>query len=642
MTIYNAENPQIIQWALKDNLCYVYNQSTKRVIQFADSHYDALNNAIERLDSDILLPGFSPKTVTINEVTWQVTNQTDWYEKGKPNSPPASIQVAAIMNALFRLKLKDFDGVLVNGQSILRVSYEIPQHRQSGSDEDVIHIEVRKRQDGTGLISSSFYNQPAQELTAAQVAEFEELVADIEHPRIFSLFGDEASSPINNITIYKGGILSITVNRPKEFDNVDGSSGWSVAWEGGLEAARSDIGLTYLQALNDIRVENIQRREKTLINPPQSDATDNVTITFDGAIQFSDGSIWVRVSGNRIENSRYTADIVEADPLIQKPEAELILTRQLLSVSPDRVSKVQRIDRRNDWSGEVLNRTNGLWSRQRFEDNETKPVGLTPQRTDYLAVQQLVRTAIGAKAVSIEAFGPKFQSILDAPTLSWAARIESVGNDVGNDYDQLEETSAREWGLSLGQVDGKWWGIDSNGAVAFELEDDLVTELFTPIIDKLVFPLVSTQVSAFVLRYPDGEIANFRKALDDGQWYYDPAGDDEPVEADNEQVRAYLLRLSALAATHIEEEEAPLTHTDAIAGSVQCKMPGFDDIAELLTLTIGQVDANNELATSVTSSRQGANMTKGRSYIDAQLIDQILPPVSSFLPADSILLQPTE
>ena len=172
----------------------------------------------------------------------------------------------------------------------------------------------------------------------------------------------------------RADLVVLTISRAQEFDDVDGTSGWSVAWPGGLEAARSDIGLAYPKALNDIRITKSQRREAFLAQPPATADAHALTFLFNGAMQFSDEDVWVRVSDTTIENGLFSATLTAADPLFTDPAPEQILTRQLLSVSPDRISKVQRIDNRAEWSGEILKRTDGRWSRQRFTGSNAEPV----------------------------------------------------------------------------------------------------------------------------------------------------------------------------------------------------------------------------------------------------------------------------
>ena len=205
----------------------------------------------------------------------------------------------------------------------------------------------------------------------------------------------------------------------------------------------------------------------------------------------------------------------------------------------------------------------------------------------------------------------RFDHIADNPLLSWAVRVEALDEDSGDDFEQLEETAAREWGLRIGRIGQAWWGLDLSGTIAYQLELALIDELFTPILDKLVFPLVSTQVVRFKITQADGSYAAFYKNQEDGNWFLQQ--DDEEIPADNEQVRAYLLRLGSLTAERVDENAAPLTNSDAIFWIYSVCFTGFDEIPEHLTLTISQPD-DGDVSASVTSSRQGANLTQGRSY----------------------------
>jgi hypothetical protein len=629
ITIYSQPEPNIIQWALKDERCYVYNQTTRRVLQFPRQHFEALNNAAQRLDNQSLLPGHDPEEITIDGTTWFQDAHGEWFVRDNRDRPAASLAIKKLFTELFQMKLVEFIGTTPTSEPSVIMNYTTDIR---GAEN--ITIQIFQKDDGTAVVKSSFLDQPAQNLTKETTEKIFAALTDLEQPRLFSIFGDEASSPIDNIVLRRADLVIMTISRAQEFDDVDGTSGWSVAWQGGLEAARSDIGLTYLRALNDIRISNSKRRDTLLPQPPATADANALTFTFNGSMQFSDDTVWVRIDGTQIENALFTAQLETADRLFTDPTPEQVLTRQLLSVAPDRISKVQRIDNRATWTGEVLQRNNGRWSRQRFTGSNAEPVPSKPQRTDYLAAQQLLRTVVGAHASEVAQVDQRFDHIASDPLLSWAARVEALAEDSGDDYEQLEETAAREWGLRIGQIGDVWWGIDMSGTIAYRLDHDLIDELFIPILDKLVFPLVSTQVVRFKITQEDGSYAGFHKDPETGSWFLRQGN--EEIQADNEQVRAYLLRLGSLTAERVDETAAPLTNSDAIIGSVQCVLPGFDEIPEHLTLMMSQPDSG-EVSTSITSSRQGANLTQGRSYFSDDLLGGLLPQASALLPADALL-----
>ena len=453
----------------------------------------------------------------------------------------------------------------------------------------------------------------------------------------FHLLVMQHHHPVESITTKRGAELDMTINRAQEFDDIEGASGWSVAWEGGLEAARSEIGLAMLDALNAIRIENPVRKEQRQPRPPEPDNANAITIQFTGTMQFSDDDVWLRIIGDQIENADFTATLVSAPPLIGDPRPELVLARSLMNVSPDRISKLQRIQTGDTWQGEIVARGAGGWSRQLFTGSATEPFADQRQRTDFLAVQQLLRTLVGSEASSVRQVDDALRQAVAEPARSIAVRIEALGEDSGNDYDQIEETAAREWSLRIVELSGVWWGVDINGIIAYELSEETLADLFAPIVEKLVYPIVSTQVQEFLIYSQDNVTARFARDQTSGDWYYFDGKDRVP--ADNEQIRGYLLRLASLAAERIAEGEAPLTGSDELLGSVQCILPGYDDTREFLTLSLGLPTADDLIPTSVASSRPGATVARGRAYIQRNEISRILVAPTSLLPADTILNQ---
>ena len=72
LIIKKPGNRETIRWAMRDDLCYVYNEKTQRIIQFPAQHFVALSKASERLDFRRLLPGHSPTKINVDGTAWQL------------------------------------------------------------------------------------------------------------------------------------------------------------------------------------------------------------------------------------------------------------------------------------------------------------------------------------------------------------------------------------------------------------------------------------------------------------------------------------------------------------------------------------------------------------------------------------------
>ena len=161
LTIYHQPEPNIIQWALKDGRCYVYNQTTRRVLQMPEQHYDALNDAADRLDVQRLLPGHAPKEITINDTVWYEDAHGEWFVRGDINRPAASLAMRDLFAQLFRLQLNQFTGPTLTTEptTVMRYTTEI-----AGAED--ITIQLYRQPDGSVIVRSSFLDQPAQQLDA--------------------------------------------------------------------------------------------------------------------------------------------------------------------------------------------------------------------------------------------------------------------------------------------------------------------------------------------------------------------------------------------------------------------------------------------------------------------------------------------
>ena len=388
--------------------------------------------------------------------------------------------------------------------------------------------------------------------------------------------------------------FSLESSSGKDLD--DFASKWDVVWDGGREFASPQSPFLLLDALNDLAVSDVRVRLAL-----EEDWPDAVRITLLGKSMH--GAHVIEMRGTSVRSASHVGRVVRRADLLERLAPDRFLDTMIAGRSPERVLKIQRrfLDR-EPATAEVLSRdSRGGWVR-------TWPAG---EPVDTVSVERIARVFATGRATSVRMADESDRAIVSAPDFEIAVRFGPKPSGKANDYTELEDTTTNDLGLAMRRDgEGRWRALQLGTGIAYDLDDEFVTQLRQGVSDPLVLPLIPALVRRVQLASGEESIVLSRVGED---WRM-LEGERDTLAAAVE-VRRLLRDLAALVARRRGPGGA--LAPGELSATISIEIPGFDREVERLVLQIGKPGmagaAGDEVALFAESTRPGS-LARGRAF----------------------------
>jgi len=605
-----------LRWGLKDATTWIHAGHEGRLYRFEAGAAARLDELAGRLDRRALLA--EDWTVSALEVDGHRLatggDHDHWRFVDAADRPHADGRVAALLRTLGELPWNRFEGTLpAEAEEVFRVALG----HADGTAGLVVHAHG-----GHAWVQPP--EGPPQGLAPAELERLRQQVAAFDRDLLFDHGVAGRHSPVDRVVVRRGGRELFTAQRPRDDDLTPaGESTWELVWPGGRETASPAPGRRYLAALQALEVRAPRRRAAALTAPPPGGGAEQVTVRLEGNLP--GGAWWLRIDGDRVATATHTATLVARPPRLVDPRPGHAFQRELLTVAPGRIAKIQRVRHGEDGlSAEVLRRSPGGWQLVRVSGTLDDPVRAAPEALDDAMVRGILVALLLGEAERVALARPADQAIRRDPRRrELAVLIEAMDQDRASDIERIEATTRREWGLALRpDPDGGWEAVSIDGTLRHHLSDDWVAACFRSLERATVVAIQPGLVQAVAVTPVDARPFRLHRA---GDGWRVILADDRRFEADAASVRAWLGELARLEARSVAADALPLAGDGPRQGLVAIELPGLDAARDRLELVVGVIDGDRVPVSDGT----------GRMYLAPSDAAVLLPPVGRFLtPAD--------
>lgn len=599
-------------WATKDGEGYVYDWARGTLHLVGAESTARLDRLGDRLDEGRLIPLLEPIAAEVDALRL-VRRGADWLAAYDPMRPPFQVRMRALGERIGSLRLADLAGVLPAGaRPVGRARLEYPPGSAVPAGLPVAY-EVVVFADGEGdggWVRANAW--PAQRLDRAALDGWLELLADFREDRLFNIAPGILGLGVDEVAVSRGGEpwFRLVSRNAQDLDDI--TSRWDVVWEGGREYADPSCAVRLVEAFNGMAVDF--PRIRAAVEPPWPDAIA-VRLLGKGIHQ----PLVLELDGRAVRSPTHVAWARTLPPPLDAISPDAFLDTLIAGRAPERVRKIQRrlLDRRPPHEEVLTMDERGVWAR-------TWPAA---GPVDQVAVQRLARAIAIGRAARARFAGAAERARAADPELEVAFRFAAKPAGKANDYNELEETTTSDLGLSLWREDGTWRALAADAGVVYDLADDLVDLLRQPLDEPLVLPLVPALVRTIALAA--GERALTLRRVGD-EWRMQAGADQGPASAI--EARRLLRDLAGLVALR-RIPGAALDPGD-LAGTVAIELPGMDrEAPERLLMQIGRPGAAgvaaDEAAVFVESTRAGA-LAAGRAVVPAAAVAGLVPDPGRF------------
>ncbi|MBA3685133.1 MAG: hypothetical protein H0W72_07825 [Planctomycetes bacterium] len=443
---------------------------------------------------------------------------------------------------------------------------------------------------------------PPQSIEPLRMRELTAALAAFAEDRLFAVGDPLQGHAMKAAIVWRAGVEWFRLeSRTRELD--DQTSTWDIVWSGGREVAEMGAADRLIAAINELAVAGLR-----MCTPFEEPWPGALAIELRGPGM---PRTVLELAPGMARSATQVGRIVRLPPLLADLAPDRFLDTLIVGKPVDRIAKLQRqIHDQDPVIREAYVRSaSGTWER-------TFPA---PASADQQSLQRLARAIAQARGLDVRFAGPADRAILDRPAIEVDLRFSAKGEGKAHDMAAVEDTVAQDWGLAIGRVDGLWRAVDKDGVVAWRVDDEFVELMREALADRLVLPLVPSQVKRLRVAAVGAEAYELAPVA--GRWRIGAAS-----SADDVEVRRLLRRLANLQANR----QVPGTALAVVdrAGSLFIDLPSIDAPYERLTLHIGKPGAAgaaaDEVALSAESSRADA-LPLQCSFLPATVLDELLP-----------------
>ncbi|MHC5067199.1 MAG: hypothetical protein ACYTF0_01290 [Planctomycetota bacterium] len=371
----------------------------------------------------------------------------------------------------------------------------------------------------------------------------EALVEDHPFDRSLALGED------SKIRVERAGVEVFRVQPGERDPDPDAPPVWDVIWPGGRERAAGDAISRLGVALAEVRV--VEPQAKAQGTAPSAPLV----------IKWGDGGghqQWLAIDGETLFTPWHRAQVQVLPELLSDCRPGRFADRFVLRVDPQRVSKLQLVerDRPDGAQARILRREGGAWQEQVVAALEAQPQPVSSRPLSAAAGDPWLSTVLSAEASAVRLASADERAVITAAgERRLAVRIDALASDNAKAWNRIEDTVGRDWELVL-QRDpaGGWQALRTDRSFVYHLDDAVVDEWFA-VIDRP--RLLASSPSRIVgLRFDPAGAEPFALSRVAGEWLLSagPASG----SADQAAVRRFILDLLELAVV-VDEALVPAT-----------------------------------------------------------------------------------
>ncbi|NRA40233.1 MAG: hypothetical protein HRU15_18960 [Planctomycetes bacterium] len=592
-------NDQRFRWGINGQGGYLWNENTAEIFVMRANAIESLDKYCKRFDDQTLLSGLDRiRSINLGELQLNRLSQYGgWIADKNMHRPAFNSRGNALVGYLKQLKLISLTGVdHKNAQEILRISLEML--------DDSKHDYVFLQRDQEYFMQVD--QLPMQKCSARQWQSLQHVLDELDKDYLFDFSMDMEGLPFDRIIIEHGGSESYRLQRHGIQDvsyDIPGYSYWSMQWPGGREAANSEIGYRLFALFNQTAVSDVQLLDDVAVEASAADPQVASIILMSGE-EVTARLNWHK--DNTLVGPFHRAKITDEN-LVHLPiqyaqlfDPGMFLNPHILPIDMRRIEKIQRIYydeqdvKSKSYYGELLNRHSQTdWQRSLYVKLDGRKQHRS-ENADGMACTRLAMFLSQLQAKKVELMAVENLTLMEDPQYGFDIRIAAWDNQKGEDDQILEETLARDWGMSLKNIDGIWWAMNRAQTVRYQLSEEHVNELMSGVQDTYLFSGVVSHIQSMDVKLQE-EHYFLKQGRDQWSLHLDDQQHDHenhqqhvhPVAA--HQIRSYMRSLSLLRALDIDEE-APVISAETADVIIAISLPGIDEVSEQISLFIAAVD----------------------------------------------------
>ncbi len=607
-----AAEGQRLRWGGSGNDYFVWDGT--RLIPCGKDISERLDGLARRLDHAALLDLPLIRGVSVDGLTLRL-EEGGWRDALHSERPGFNRRINRLYDLCERLRLDD----LTRRTAPLAP----PLHQVRLSHQDITAPErlVRMWADADGGLLQ-VDDLPVQRLTAADLAQWQAVLATFSSDYLFNLETEFALRPLGEIRVHDHEGLRFRLEKHGLNDVSHGRSQWDVVWPGGREAASETAAAMLAMALDEVAVREPRRRQAGEL-PPAS--ARRLTFVF----KVDQRTLEVAIDGEQIWSPTHVATAIMLPDLLRRLLPDDMLDQALTLRGAERVVKIQRQWHRGADAGraEVVavasgtGGVEGVWRRTWPKDVSG---AISP-----LAIDRLARAFCSARSLAARLPTAADRAVVADPTFELDIRFAQAQVRLSNDHARLGDTTDQDLGFAFAPEGERWRAVDKESGISHLVDAELLSELQAPLTDDLVLPLVASQVTRIEFIGPAGRFALQQRG---DAWQVQPldgtgraVGDAQPAE--EVEVRRYLRLVTRLRAVRSDPAAGPFT-PEQLGGSVVFSYPAAGEGTVRVTLSLGRIQ-EGELPVLVDSAGL-KNIAGGRQYLGADQQSGLLPPLSQF------------
>ena len=597
-------------WALKDGEGYVYDWTLGTLHLVGAEAAKRLDQLAGRLDAPRLIPTAEADAAEVDTLRL-LRRGSQWVASLDPMRPAFQTRMSELSERVAAVRLVDLAAILPDqARPVGRARLEYAAGAAASSGLPAAYDVALFADGDAGWVRINAW--PPQRLPGAALDDWLRTLAAFREDRLFNITPDQLGLGVEEVAVQRAGKpwFRLTRRSAQEMDDI--TSTWDVVWEGGREYADPFSALRLVDALNQMAVDFT--RIRLGVEPTWPNAVV-VRLLGKGISR----PLVLEISGRAVRSPTHVGWARTLPPPLDALTPDRFLDTLIAGRSPERVRKVQRrlLDREPVQEEVFSADERGVWSR-------TWP---TPGPVDQVAVQRLARAIALGRAQRARFASPADRASAAQPACEIALRFAAKPAGKANDYNDLEETTTTDLGLSLWRQDGVWRAFVADSGVVYDLADDLVDLLRQPLDAALVLPLVPALVQGVTLTTGARTLGLRRRA---DEWRMRAADGEHPASAI--EARRLLRDLAGLTAKR-RVAGAALDPAE-VAGSVSIEVPGMDrEVPERFLVQIGRPGAAgvaaDEVVLFVESTRSGA-LTAGRAVVPAASVAGLVSDAARF------------
>ncbi len=617
---------QLWQWGQRRDVTWVHDGHDNVLYAVGDAGLArVLDRVAGRLDRPVLITAGLQGRVAVNDraVVW--SRGAGWRAEEAVWKPAFDGRVARLDDLLRDIHLSDLTGVEVPAEASTKLRIAL-----GPSADPAAHI-VFSGQDG--IVWVAVDDLPAQVLEASLWQDLKDVAEAWAEDRLFDIAVPFVEQPLRTIIVERGGahVLSLEFNDLLDHDDI--RSRWNVLWSGGMAQGDEALGERWLAALNNIPLRSVVADE-ALRDPPDSDHPQAVTLRLSG-LRMDD--TWLHIDGDVVTAPGYRGQAERIPDLLTGAVLADCLDPHLLRVEPERIEILQRVEVVDEGqrTATVLRQVDGLWQQVAVVEQEGERQRQPPVAVDPLVVERLHRVLLRSPVRPLGMADAADRSIGALPgdrqVRVGIAALEQIDS---LDRARLEDTLPRTWAIALRRVaeDDAWRGVVEDQDLVYQLDDELVEELFAASDRPLVLPILPAHIQSVTVYDPPRDESGYRLRRHGDEWQLEIEGRREA--ADGRAVRRWLRALTNLEyAAH--DSGAPVVGRDAQRATafITVQVAGIEAAGETFSLAIDRPEEPDDpVAVTLSASSPRAQVRAGQLLVPRAALEELLVPAGHLRP----------